>query len=111
MAITVSTVPFAVFGKRAERLHRGASVYVLLAGIGLATFLALETARMLHTQEIALEQMARTRHGPRHRRIRAWRLRARADRCRILPPNPRPLRPYVEPEYRLQKTHGGAAVP
>lgn len=101
MAIAVSTVPFAVFGKRAERLHRGASVYVLLAGIGLATFVALETARMLHTREIAPDKWwaQGTDLGTGVFVLGACALALIA--AGFFPPRPRPLRPYVEPEYRL----------
>jgi hypothetical protein len=101
LAIAASTMPLALLGKLRNRLHWGSRIYVLLAGLALATFVALEVVRMLRTRaaaHVAWQAEGTTvGFGLEALAVAALALIAAG----LFPSMPRSRPPYVEPEYRL----------
>lgn len=100
LAIAVSVVPLAVLGDRAARLCRPCRAYVLLAALALATVVVVEVRRLhqLHTDNLAHNYpwaVGDEIGGG------LYVLAAAAFAFAAGAAFPSPLKPYVDPAYRL----------
>jgi hypothetical protein len=100
LAIAVSVAPFVVLGDRAARLCRPCRVYVLLAALALTTVIVVEVRRLdqLHTENVAHNYPWAAGDGLGSG---LYVLAAAAFVFAAGAAFRSPLKPYVDPAYRL----------